>query len=304
MTLIVLAIDALDNRLVDRYDCESLALHRSARIQSVAVTFDHPLTTEVWPTVATGLHPRDHGLVKSNASGWDNPFVDLVSKVLEPVPQEHRRRLGNVAQAAFGAEYALEETDEPTFLDGTRREVHNWPGVHNSHVLRERWQEIEKPARDSTYSARKYERRVLAGGAEKFGWLSEMLRHDLELVASHVHVLDLAGHAYGHDESEYRRYYEWMDNRVADLRAELAEEDDLVIVSDHGMGVPSIEGDDPGEHTWRAVFSTTIDDDPPESVMDVKQWIERHVKPVEVDDGDGGADLDVNLEHLEDLGYV
>lgn len=303
MTLVVLGLDALDHRLVEEYDCEHLSLERSASIESVAVTFDHPLTTEVWPTVATGLHPREHGLVKSGASGWDNPIVDLVSRLLEPVPQSYRRRLGDVAQAALGAQYSLSEVDEPTFMDGPDREVHNWPGVVNSDVLRDRWQTIEKPARDAGYDARRYERRVLAGGAEKFGWVTEMCRHDLELVASHVHVLDMAGHAYGGDPEAYRRYYEWMDERVGELREELADGDDLVIISDHGMGVASIEGDDPGEHTWRAIFATTIDDDPPESVMDVKDWIERHVEPVVADDRDS-PELDVDLEQLEDLGYL
>lgn len=302
MALLVLGLDALDHELLNHYGCDTLSLANKTKLETFSHSYEHPVTTEVWPTVATGLHPRDHGISKSGASEWDNPLVAAISKVLNPVPQRYRERLGDVAQAIFGADWEFQETDAPTFFDGRNREVHNWPGVHNSEVLRDRWRTLEKPARSDDYSARKFNRKVLAGGAEKFGWVTEMLHHDLELIGAHVHVLDLAGHAYGRDEEAYRGFYDWMDERVAELLAAMGEDDELVILSDHGMGVPAIDGDEPGHHTWRAVFSTTIDDgDLPKSVFEVKDWIEHHVGVVE---GVEVAKPDIDVDHLEDLGYL
>lgn len=301
MTLIALGLDALDYRLVEMFNCEALNLSNSAPLDSVAYSMEFPLTTEVWPTIATGLHPREHGITKSGASAWDNPLVAIASHLLEPLPHDVRIRLGDVAEDVFGAEYSVKETDATSVFEGDMREVHNWPGVHNSYFIRDRWGAVEKPTENPEYSAAQFDRDVLPVGAEKFGWVEEILNHEVELAGVHLHVIDLAGHVYSNEKEDYRKYYNWMNDRVDRLHSNLKSEDELIIMSDHGMGVSWIEGDEPGKHSSRAFISSTIDDELPKTVFQVRDWIEQHIEPIDPLDS---KQIHVDEDHLDDLGYI
>lgn len=300
MALIVLGLDAIDPALVDHYDADALRLERHGELETFTYMFDRPHTGEVWPTVATGLHPRDHGITESGEAEWDNPLVELASKFTGHLPLQTRQKLGDIAQTALGADWAIAETDAESFLDGDNRETLYWPGVRNSEYLERLWKRVDLASK-SDEPQQTFDRDLLATAASKFGWVEEMIRHDPELVATHVHVVDLMGHAYGTNEAHYRTFYDWINRKVAELTEAMGEDDELLIVSDHGMGTEWVDGtDDAGVHSMRAFVSSTIDDDLPTSVFDVRQWVEDHVTPVELDD----TDLDLPEEQLRQLGYI
>jgi hypothetical protein len=300
MTLVVLALDAVDVRHAEDFGCENLLLDRHTEMQSVAHRLDHPHTGEAWPSIATGLHPTEHGL--SGHGEWDSAVLTGLSRLASAlnVSGEIRDRIGDTIKAKTDHEWSLQLVDEPTFLDGDHRAVHNWPGVYRNESLHYIWG-LFSGASKKELSEEMLVREAFTEAASKFGWVHEAIDHEVELAATHVHVIDVLGHLYAEDRDKYREVYEKIDRWVGDLRATLGPDDELLILSDHGMEAAWIEGDEnPGSHSWRAIASTTIDDEPPDNALDVREWVEAHVIPLDV----AQTDADLPEEQLRQLGYI
>lgn len=301
MTLIVLGIDALDHKQVEYFDFEEFYLNNHSPLGTFTYMWDRPHTGEVWPTVATGLHPREHGITKSGEAEWDNPFVELASKFTGDLPLSMRRRLGEIANTTIGAEWSLAETNKDSFLDGEHRVCHNWPGVHRSSELERLWKKVDLLNKSDSAEV-EFDRNLLGEASEKFGWIKEMLNHDLALVATHIHVVDLTGHVYATNEEHYKFFYEWTAQHVREVLEEMDREDELLIISDHGMGAEWLNDEDDavGAHSMRAHVTSTIDDPLPEDVFRVREWVEERIPNVEVTE----KELNLPEEQLRQLGYI
>lgn len=304
MTLVVLGMDALDAAQVEHFDIDAYRLNVHGRMETFAHQNPIPHTGEVWPSVATGLHPRDHGITHGGESQWDNRFIEFASKLLGPYISMHKRaRIGRVIRAKTGADWVIAETSKPTFFDGEGRFVHNWPGTVNGNVVRDVWRHINHTVEKGS-PQEDFDRELWGVGAEKFGWVREMLDHNAVLVGSHIHVLDAAGHAYGTNEEHYREFYEKAAAYISEIRTAMDEEDDLLILSDHGMNTSWLENDyELRHHSWRAYSASTFDSRP-ESVFDVKEWIEDHLDPHIEQCERTDTELDLPEAQLRDLGYI
>jgi hypothetical protein len=300
MTLVVLALDAVDVRHAEDFGCENLLLDEHVEMRSVAHRLDHPHTGEAWPSIATGLHPTEHGM--TGHGEWDSPILTALSRIAHTVgiSGEIRDRIGDAIKENTDQGWQLRIVDEPTFLDGEHRAVHNWPGVYRNESLHYIWG-LFGGAHEEEMGQSTLVREAWTEAASKFGWTSEALDHDPELAATHVHVIDVLGHLYATGDREaYREAYRKIDRWVGELRAELDEDDGLLILSDHGMEASWIDGDDdPGSHSWRAIASTTLSD-PPEHALDVRKWVEERIEAVE---GDAEA-ADLPEDQLRKLGYI
>lgn len=301
MAIVVLALDALDAGLVEYFDLDSLRLTTSAEIETFAHMQDEPYTPEVWATVATGEHPREHGVTDEGLSRWDNPVVDFASRFTGTLPLPLRIKLGRIAREATGAEYTVGETDLETVFDCDGRVVHNWPGVANGDELANVWHIMfDEP----DHTDADFERELYGIAAGQLAWAEEMLRHNVVLAGVHIHVLDAMGHAYADDEAELRTAYEWVGRWVDRIRNGLGDDDHLVLLSDHGMVTSFYEatgdrGNDPAVHSWRAYAASTFDS-VPESVFDVREWLEPRIgRYVEA-----GESLELPEEQLRQLGYI
>lgn len=299
MTLVVLALDALDEGIVDHFEAEAFRLDNYRRIETFNHMRDQPYTLEVWPTVATGVGPEDHGITESGTSEWNNPLLNLASKFTGTLPENTRDRLGDLVTQYTGEQYDLAETDVETVFDQPGRVVHNWPGVANNHYLTDVWR-VMKPDEDGQ-SIEEFEWQVFGTAAEEFGWVNEMLQHNVALAGAHVHTLDVCGHAYATDEDRLRHVYERVGEMVRTVEDNLGPDDELLVLSDHGMHVEWLDGDDAGSHSWRSMAATTVDDDLFEDVYGAREWIDRHTP--EWTPGDAG-DVDLPEQQLRDLGYI
>lgn len=298
MTLLVIGLDALDARMVEEYDLDGFNLGDSCRIETFANMHDTPFTLEVWPTIATGLPPEEHGVTGAGTSEWSNPVIELASKFTGHLPETTRSRLGDIAESLTGAEWSFGTTNESTIFDGENRAVHNWPGVANPDILLGIWQ-IMNEAKDGKLSKQQFEREILGVTAEQFGWAQEMTRHDLEVAGVHVHAPDAFGHPYAEDEESLLKMYKRIENFVEDTVAALDDDDELLLLSDHGMQVTWFDDDTPAEHSWYSYASSTVGS-PPESVHDVREWVESHATPVESDH----TGIQMPAKILRDLGYI
>lgn len=303
MTLILLALDGLDAGLVDHFDASSYVLESAGRLETYAHARDKPYTLEVWPTVATGLGPEEHGITGSRTSTWDNPLLELGSRLTGLLPEGTRGTLGAIVRRSTGERERLGQTDAETFFDLDGSVVRNWPGVTDGRDLQDAWDLMVEASNEPARTT--FERTLMGRCAEQFGWAREMLHHDVRLAGVHVHTLDAAGHVYANEERSLERIYRRVGAYVDELVESLSSEDDLLLLSDHGIhvtfyGPDQIEdGPDAGSHSFRAFASATTDD-LPQSVFDVRGWVERHIPPRSESKPET---VGMSVEQLRDLGY-
>jgi predicted AlkP superfamily pyrophosphatase or phosphodiesterase len=274
-------------------------LDEYAEMETIAYRMDHPHTAEVWPSVATGMHPSEHGI--TGQGEWDSTALTQLAKLADrlKITGTIRGKVGDAIKQNTDQTWKLQLIEHPTFLDGENRAVHNWPGVHRNEPLEYVWG-LYQQLKDGELSATSFRREAYTEAAGKFGYLREALNHDVELAATHVHLLDVLGHMYPSDEDSYEAVYRDVDAMVADLRSALGPEDDLLLLSDHGIQTAWVPNDtDPGTHSWRALASSTVGK-PPEHVLNVREWVESEVETLEVT----SSEMELPEEQLRELGYL
>lgn len=304
MTLVILGIDALDAKLVEYFETDELQLATHGEMQTFAYKNPIPYTGEVWPAIATGKHPTETGFTHGRNSKWDSQIIDFASNLFGPYLNYYwRQTLGSIIQRATGADWQLNEIDEPSFFDGASRYVHNWPCTVNGNAIQRVWREIDTAVSDQ-HSIRKYKRQSACLAAEKFGWLKEALEFDASLVATHIHFLDSGGHAFGDDELNYRWCYEKVCSHVEEIKNRMAADDDMLILSDHGMNTSWIPQDgEVGHHSFRAYSASTYPSRPTD-VLDVYDWVEWFLREHEQEDITEQPSVEFPEEHLRDMGYI
>jgi len=322
MVLVVVGIDALDPDLVDADAHPNLTLSAHRSIETIVSSAGEPSTHELWPTIITGLAPEEHGLtLGDDGVAWGNPLLSAGSAVADYLlPDALQTKIGawlltNTDTDAFRtpATYYADEGISTVFdgRESTAIGVPNYvvdPDTEDrEHSLRRHMGELFERDPEATgghTSADPYEfyeqcmemamvriaraRRGLRGGRN-------------ELVFAYTSGLDLVGHVTYDLPGLQRRAYDELDEFVGELRADLGEGDELLLVSDHGL--------QDGVHTDEAMVAAT---DPEivadiESVLDVRTAIE-----AELDAGDHAGerrkgsfgDGDAVREQLEDLGYM
>jgi hypothetical protein len=306
MTLLILGLDGLDAGLVEHWDIDSFRLSQSREIETFSYGHKRPYTLEVWPTIATGLHPKQHGIIKGDTSNWENPILDFLSQFTDILPNNLQSKLGSYFDSATGSNFALATTSAETFFDGPQRVVQNWPGVTAGQELVDVWNMTK-----AGYSNNEFEREVFGKAAGQFGWAEEMLRHDPVLAGVHIHALDVFGHAYTAEQEGFtkstgrirdlERTYREIGQRIRQIEESMSEEDNLVVLSDHGMRNEIIDQADMdfGVHSYRAFAATTVDDPLPETVFGVYDWVEKHVE-----EGEAEEAMQMPKQQLRELGYI
>ena len=306
MTLIILGLDALDAAQVKHYDIDGFQLNSYGEMETFAHQNPIPHTGEVWPSVATGLHPSEHGITHGGESKWDNVLVEYASRVVGPYISMHRRAdLGRLIRRFTGADWEINETNEPTFFDGEGRHVHNWPGTVNGNIVRRIWRHINHTVEKGS-PQQDFDRDLCGEEAQKFAWVEELLNFNTVLVATHIHLLDASGHAYGRNKDHYRSFYQKAADYIHKIKKKMDDDDELLLLSDHGMNCEWLENDyEICHHSFRAYSASTLDSRP-ESVFEVKEWVEDHIGTHERKYGrrKEETDLDMPEDTLRELGYI
>ena len=306
MTVVVLALDALDAGLIEYFDLDAFRLASSSDLETVAHTQDLPYTPEVWATVATGLSPEDHGVTGGRTSEWDNPVLEGLSRLSGRLDESTRGTLGKIVRSQTGKRERIGRTDAASIFDAEDAVVHNWPGVADGRPLQRAWDLMNAVADGMSRS--EFERELFGQCAQQFAWAREMLRHPVSIAGVHVHALDAAGHAYADDEDALRAAYVRVGEFVEEVVDALEAGDDLLVLSDHGMCTtfyPPDAGENPATHSWRAYASATTASCP-ESVVDVRAWVDAHASDtrVERENDRRGEAIDLPEDHLRELGYL
>jgi len=325
MTLVVLGIDAFDPELVEATKHSNLTLDSHRSIETIVSSSGEPSTHELWPTIVTGLRPEEHGLELEDGVAWQNPLLRTGRDVARHILTDGARKqigawlLNNTDEDQFRTPSTYyTERDIDTVFDGRESRAIGIPNYvadpddeDREHELRKSMGELferdpdEKGGHTSEDPYEFYElcmemsmvriariRRALRGG-------------QYELVFGYTSGLDLIGHV-SYDLPELQgSAYDEMDDFVSEIRDDLGEGDELLLVSDHGL--------QDGVHTHEAMVAGTDEEmvDSIDSVVDVRRSIEDELEkkdhtPSERkmdDEHDSEKEQEVR-EQLEDLGYM
>lgn len=323
MTVAVLGIDALDPGLVDSDDHPHLTLAEYSSIDTIDSSAGEPSTHELWPTIITGLIPPEHGLELDNGVSWENPYINFAGEVANYlVPDSLQARIGawlldNTEQDAFRTRSRYyEKQGISTVFDGREYKAIGIPNYvtdiddeDREHQLRKDMGELFERDRDAkgghtSEDPVEFYELCMEMSMVRIALVRRAYRSmNYELVFGYTSGLDLIGHvSYGIPKLQERAYDE-LDDFVGELRDDLGEEDELVVVSDHGL--------QEGVHTSEAFISST---DPKiaetvDSVVDVRDAVEKkldegHLPSKPSFTKKKGENDNRVKEQLEDLGYM
>lgn len=324
MTLVVFGIDALDADLVVPEEHPNLALETCDAIGTIASATGEPSTHELWPTIITGLEPAEHGLTVDDGVAWENPLLRTGSRVGRYLlPAGVRTRLGawllnNTSEDAFRTPATYYERNAiSTVFDGrdaTAIGVPNYvvdPATEDrEHQLRREMGELFERDPDAkgghtTVDPRTFYEQCLEMTMIRTARTRRALRsRRYELVFGYTSGLDLVGHVSHDRPAMQRRAYGELNEFVGELRGDLADGDELVLVSDHGL--------QDGLHTDEAMVASTSETlvEAVSSVTDVRAALEAELRRVDhtpeetADEVETPTDSERVVEQLRDLGYM
>ena len=325
MVLVVLGIDALDPDLVDADTHSNLVLEAHSAIETLESSAGEPSTHELWPTIITGLRPEEHGLtLDDDGVAWGNPLLDAGSRLADWVlPDSVQTKIGawlltNASVDAFRtpATYYADNGISTVFDDyestaiGVPNYVVDPDSEDREHSLRRSLGDLferdpESRGGHTTSDVETFYEQCMEMAMVRVARTRRGLRGARrELVFGYTSGLDLIGHV-TYDAPELQMAaYEEIDEFVGELRDDLSGDDELILVSDHGL--------QDGVHTDEAMIAATDPEllDGVDSVLDVRAAIESELDRTQhttnrsrtaFDSGAGGEDV---KSQLEDLGYM
>ena len=324
MTVIIFGIDALDPDLVDPEYHPHLTLEKYDRISTINSSAGEPSTHELWPTIITGCPPDEHGLQLDDGVAWDTPVLQLGSRLADYLlPDTLQTRLGgwlltNTDTDAFrmpatyyphnGISTLFDNYDAKTI--GIPNYVVDTDSEDREHQLRQQMGDLFKRDRDArgghvSSDPDQFYDLCLEMSMIRTARLRRALRsRRYELIFGYTSGLDLIGHVSYDQQSLQERAYKELDEFVGELRADLGDGDELVLISDHGL--------QDGLHTEEAMIAATEPEivETVDSVLDVRAAIETeldrvdHVPTKRSTEDTGFGDGDGVRQQLEDLGYM
>lgn len=319
--IIVLGWDALDDALIRAYGLEEQFGGYRERIEThVDSATGEPHTTELWPSLITGVPPTEHGIrARSEDSGveWESDWLTRLSGVADGiVPQAVRKRIGarlrdrGARLNSKGPEYYADRGLNTVF-DGLRScaiSIPNYETVADrKHGLdgkrTDLWDQIltDRDGTDGYDPALSLDEMHDLIGHEMGRRLGQTLfavEDDYDLVWTWFGTLDTVGHlAPAIDAPIQRNWYRLAATVTAALRT--SDDRTVVAVSDHGLR--------DGEHTHCATIASN---DPSvrdvESIYDVRAWIESRADPTDNRDGAtvDAMEMGAVRDQLDNLGYL
>jgi hypothetical protein len=300
--IVVIALDGADYRLLKNWDCNHLLMNNHQKIQTESFSRDYPYTLEIWPSVATGIHPSEHEIGSGEHSlKFNNPLLGYLSSFAHILPIDLREAIGKkIVNKDMTSGYDFPILEQESIFD----DAHSWIGVSDAYNLGESWKILHKmeksgytlPDMNSKLQNLSFEELSYALNSEENG-----------IIGIHLHILDVAGHLYCNDEKKLYKHYKWTDSIVGWFLNQIQDNTDVVILSDHGMNVSWLDDDDPGGHSWYPYIATTMSDiDLPSNIMDVFGWLSK------LDlDGEGKSSTkeqksltESQVNQLKELGYI
>lgn len=328
--IVILGWDALDYEVAGEFNLRnSFGAHNAELKTFVNPVLKKPHTYEVWPSIITGQMPDGHGIHAeeyTHGTSWSSTWLNIAAVVSKyTVPERLRwyvgrkiRSRGHTFETTSGSYYS--ENSIPTLFDDKESVTIAIPNYRSEldeqlNIVSDRGAQlsqflnIETNNRGETIHKPKVslpilEKRLASEAGRKIAIVRSSLNHNPDIVFVWFGYLDTVGHLAPiiTDERWQRDAYEQAAEMTALIRNQLADEDILICLSDHGLqdgthGPSAFIGSNKKE------IVANID-----SVLDVYEVIEQEADTDEEvsetkDQLDEDSAKDVR-NRLEELGYI
>lgn len=323
MTIAVFGVDALDPEIVDHTSHPHLTLSKFKPIDTILSSNGEPSTHELWPTIITGLRPETHGLTLDDGVAWENPVLQIGSKVSNYVlPDSMQTRIGalllnRTSNDAFRAPTSYyREHGLTTIFDQHEAKPIGIPNYVVSSDMEDREHQLRRDMgnlfeRDpeskgghvSADPIAFYEQ-CMEMAMIRVARIRRALRsREYDLVFGYTSGLDLIGHISYDQTAMQERAYDEMNDLAGEICGDIGEDDILIIISDHGL--------QDGLHTDEAMIASTEPDLLVDisSVLDVRKALERELNRRDHTPAPPTSETEISdssevREQLEDLGYI
>jgi len=326
MVVVVLGIDALDPDIVNPDEHPNIVLEHHQPIETIVSSAGEPSTHELWPTIITGLTPENHGLTLDGGVAWQNPLLRFGREIASrTMTDSMRTRIGawilnNTEEDQFRTPATYySDNGIRTIFDGRSSRAIGIPNYvvdpndeDREHELRKSMGELfkrdsdKKGGHSSEDPARFYELCMEMAMIRVARTRRALRSRNYELVFGYTSGLDLIGHvSYDIPELQERAYGE-LDDFVGELCDDLHDEDELLLVSDHGL--------QDGVHTDEAMVSGTEAGlvESVDSVLDIREVIKQELRSgthkseidIVTDSGVSEEEQQEVKNQLDDLGYM
>lgn len=289
-TTVVLGWDGLDARLLEEFGLgDRFGSYRRSIDTIENDVIGEPHTDELWPTIITGEPPASHGIraaTPGDSIQWQSRWLQTAATVTNyTLPASVRVRIGgwlmDRGKDLEGTPDYFREREIETVFDDRRSKPISVPNYRSEtdrlHSLEydrsELWGDLVAPDESGGHeryaTAREIEERVTGAAHRRLGLVEASLAREYDLVFCWFGYVDSIGHVAplveeaGWQERHYRRVARWTEQ----VRELLDDDDELLVVSDHGLRE--------GDHTHDAVLSGTaaaVEDCA--SVLDVQDVVE------------------------------
>lgn len=275
MNVTILAVNALELGLVNDFDLENLRLEDYGEL---AIPEDLPLHTEVlWPSIFTGTMPDEHGLTRTSAREWGNPVLQLAADIgLKLIPEEYLlpigkriQKLGFEREAKAGEAYFNERGIDTIFtgLDARAIDVPGYSQWEDADEIRELMGHDSYDPDDPDLFLEKSRQRF----ERKCELIKEAVDDDTPLTMGYFQTLDNIQHVFWGNDGLLNEWYREFDDLAGKLLSLMADDDVLIVMSDHGMR----EGPNgKGEHSDHGYYAATHELGM-ENIMDLKPAVDK-----------------------------
>lgn len=299
--LFVIGIDGVDITLAQEKD-----LLLSNTVEWDLEEYPKLHTLRIWPSMFLGALPHEEDALpdpiahsrsdrdqeRLDRANWTSPSMRFLSKIAHLcLPKAVRAPIGEYLEnRGVVKAHHDKENWEDTVFDGMLSKAINLPTYNPLPVQRELKQGWKSRVQNGEAGLEELETLAKQERDEVRSQLDDALEHGYDLTWAYVFCPDIFGHL-DYDYGYPRTVEQVRDEVIEPVREQLAPEDQLVLITDHGMELQ----DGAGEHRPPGWFTTDgTGEELPATPKHVRPWIEAKV---------GGQSHDKE-QVLKDLGYI
>ncbi len=254
MRWIILALDALEFDLVEKFGLENLMQEEYGEIDLSG--FKLIVTPPIWASFITGLMPNEHGVwsIWDRASMLGNPAtkIELVKRFGEILLYKFlgtmqflmyrthgNEKLFRVLKYTFGYERTdriLARRGMKTIFENVDKSValnvptYNWNWDYRAAYF------LKKSIENPEGIGRKFEEYIYQTfEKERRDFWNAFKTGDWNLIMAYTKMCDHLGHLYGGNLPKLEKAYIVLDRFAQEIANAINQDDILLIVSDHGM---------------------------------------------------------------------
>lgn len=270
MKVFILAIDALEHDLVEKFRLNNLRQTEYGMIDVSDFRSYHPLsevsTPLVWASFITGVMPDKHKIKAQDR--WDSDFLQRLSVISKETGLN--KIMGKLRFLGFfrSRTRPLDRTDWKkaglkTIFDYALRPIALGVPTYSPDNQITRNKKLIKWVLEKRITEEQFERVVMKTYLERCKLAFSLLKRDWDLFMFYIHgISDIFGHMFFGDFKKMLKSYLELNYLVERIKKQIKEEVLFLVVSDHGMvnlgAFEKHKSKKYGEHSNHAFYSVNV----------------------------------------------